>query len=149
MNPIAGVVGGAVVARETYETARLVGNLLARRGYTVVCGGLSGVMEGAAQGAREAGGDVIGVLPGPDVDAANEFVTHPVATNMGHARNAVIAHSANFLVAIDGETGTLSEIAFALKLGKRVFSLGSWEIEGVVQLKTVADLERALGAKAL
>lgn len=148
MKTTAGVVGGAVVDRGTYETARQVGELLARRGCTVVCGGLSGVMEGAARGAREAGGDVIGVLPGPDVGAANEFVTHPVATNMGHARNAVIAHSANFLVAIDGETGTLSEIAFALKLGKRVFSLGSWDIEGVVQLNTVADLDRELEAMA-
>ncbi len=146
MKPTAGVVGGAVVSNEVYETARQVGQLLARLGYNVICGGLSGVMEGAARGARETGGDVIGVLPGPDTDAANRFVTHPVATNMGHARNAVIVHSANFLVAIDGETGTLSEIAFALKLGKRVFSLGSWDIAGVEQLETVADLERLLTA---
>lgn len=149
MKPTAGVVGGANVSERTYETARQVGNLLARHGYTVICGGLSGVMEGAARGAAEAGGDVVGVLPGPHIDEANDFITHPVATNMGHARNAVIAHSANFLVAIDGETGTLSEIAFALKLGKRVLSLESWEIAGVEQMGTVADLERELGAMAI
>ena len=148
MKPAAGVVGGAQVTPEIYETARQVGQLLARLGCTVICGGMSGVMEGAARGAREAGGEVIGILPGPDTSEANRFVTHPVATNMGHARNAIIAHSANFLVAIDGETGTLSEIAFALKLGKRVFSLGSWEIAGVEQMETVADLERELGAMA-
>jgi len=141
---VAGVVGGATVDSQTYETAVEVGSLLARQGYTVVCGGLSGVMEGASKGAVRAGGDVIGVLPGPGTDDANAFVTHPVATNMGHARNVIIAHSADFLVAIGGETGTLSEIALALKLGKSVYSLGSWEIAGVTRVESVERLESEL-----
>jgi uncharacterized protein (TIGR00725 family) len=79
-------------------------------------------MEAASRGCCEAGGEVIGLLPGPDASAANPFVTLPVPTNMGHARNVIIAHTAEVLISIEGEYGTLSEMAIALKLGRAVFS---------------------------
>ena len=141
---IAGVVGGAIVAPALYAVAENVGRILARRGFVVVCGGLSGVMEAASKGAASEGGVVIGILPGADPSSANPHVTHAIVTNMGHARNAVIAHTAEFLVAVGGEAGTLSEIAFALKLGKAVYSLDSWCIEGVRQLSGVEQLDRIL-----
>lgn len=146
---LAGVIGGAVVDERTYEEARKVGYLLAKAGCIVVCGGLGGVMEAAAKGAREAGGDVIGILPGPSVDLANPYVTHPVATNMGHGRNVIIAHTADFLVAIGGEAGTLSEIAFGLKLGKPVFSIGSWRVGNVVEVADCEELMSALRARGV
>ena len=84
------------------------------------------VMEAAARGCAEAGGDVIGVLPGMSAMTANPYVTLPIVTNMGHARNVIIAHTAEALIAIEGEYGTLSEMAIGLKLGKTVVQLGSW-----------------------
>jgi len=141
---IAGVVGGGSADEATCRTARRLGRLLAESGCVVVCGGLGGVMEAASRGAAEAGGHVIGILPGQDTRDANQWVTHPVATAMGHARNVIIAHTADFLVAVDGGTGTLSEIAIARKLGKEVFSLGSWDdVPGVIVLKDVDDLRNS------
>ncbi len=113
--------------------AELVGREIAIRGAVLVCGGLGGVMEAAAKGAFEAGGDVIGILPGSDSLSANPYVTLSVPTNMGHARNVIIAHTAEVLIAIEGEYGTLSETAIGLKLGKPVFVLpGGLQVDGTV-----------------
>lgn len=90
-------------------------------------------MEGACRGAAEAGGEAVGILPGPNPSAANRWVTVAVPTNMGHARNVVIAHTADALIAVEGEYGTLSEMAIALKLGKTVVTLRRrLEIPGAV-----------------
>ena len=98
----------------------------------LICGGLGGVMQAAAQGAREAGGITIGILPGSDRRAANAFLTYSLATNLGHARNIVLAHSAHGLIAVDGSYGTISEAAIALKLGKPVVGLHvEWRLEGI------------------
>jgi hypothetical protein len=97
----------------------------------VVCGGLGGVMEAACRGAREAGGTSVGILPGLDRGAANPHVDVVLATGLGEARNALVVRAADALIAIGGAYGTLSEIALALKGGKRVIGLGTWEIEGV------------------
>jgi uncharacterized protein (TIGR00725 family) len=141
---LVGVIGAATASPALERTAEACGALLARNGYAVVCGGLSGVMAAASRGAAEAGGTVIGILPGPEPADANPWVTFAVATNMGHARNAIIAHSARFLVAVGGEAGTLSEIAFGLKLGRPVYSIGSWRIQGVRQLADVEELAAVL-----
>jgi uncharacterized protein (TIGR00725 family) len=141
---LAGIIGAANTGPENLALAEACGALLARNGYGIVCGGLGGVMAAASRGAASAGGTVIGILPGPDPSAANSHVTFPIATNMGHARNAIIAHSACFLVAVAGEAGTLSEIAFGLKLGKPVYGLGTWRIEGVRQLADAEELALAL-----
>ena len=115
--------------------AEEVGRLLARRGAVVVCGGLGGVMEAACRGASRAGGTTVGVLPGLDRGAANPFVSVAVATGLGEARNALVVRAADALVAVGGAYGTLSEIALALKAGKPVIGLGTWEIDGVERVE--------------
>jgi len=113
--------------------AEAVGREIARCGATLVCGGLGGVMEAAAKGAYGAGGEVLGILPGPDKSTANPYVTLPVPTNMGHARNVIIAHTADALIAVEGEHGTLSETAIGLKLGKPVLVLpGGQQLTGTI-----------------
>jgi uncharacterized protein (TIGR00725 family) len=111
--------------------AEEVGRLLARRGAVLVCGGLGGVMEAACRGASREGGTTVGVLPGLDRGAANPFVSVAVATGLGEARNALVVRAADALIAVGGAYGTLSEIALALKAGKPVIGLGTWEIDGV------------------
>ncbi len=127
-----GIIGGSSVDGKTYAAAEEVGRLLASRGATVIGGGLSGVMEASAKGAKAAAaGTTIGIVPGSDKRSANRYIDHVIVTDMGHARNVIIAHTSDALIAIGGEYGTLSEIAIALKLGKKVVSLGSWDITGV------------------
>lgn len=126
--PILGVIGTSDGSERELESATEVGRLAAKKGWIVVCGGLCGVMEAASRGAYEEDGIVVGVLPGSSIDDANKYVTIPIATNMGHARNIIIAHTADALIAVGGGLGTLSEISIARKLGKPVFSIGSWEI---------------------
>lgn len=123
-----GVIGAGQASEQGRAWAYEVGRLLAARGAVLVCGGLGGVMEEACRGCDDGGGLSLGLLPGPDAKAANPWVSLPVATNMGHARNVIIAHSARVLIAVEGEYGTLSEIAVALKLGRPVISLGSWPL---------------------
>jgi uncharacterized protein (TIGR00725 family) len=144
LKPLAGVIGAADATADVLAQAEATGELLARHGYGIVCGGRTGVMAAAARGAAQAGGLVVGVLPGPHADEANEFVTVAIPTNMGHARNAIIVHSARFLVAIAGEAGTLSEIALGLKLGKSVYGLGTWRIKGVIPVADVEELALTL-----
>jgi len=126
--PIVAVIGTADASAELADQAFEGGALIAKAGFTLVTGGLTGVMESASRGANEAGGIVVGILPGGDAQAANAFVTIPIPTNMGHARNVIIAHTADMLIAVGGGFGTLSEIAVARKLGKPVFAISSWEI---------------------
>lgn len=134
---IIGVIGAGQASPRGLECARKVGRLLASRGALLVCGGLGGVMAAAAQGCHEAGGEVLGILPGDAAETANPYVTIPVITAMGHARNVIIAHTAQALIAIEGEYGTLSELAIGLKLGKPVVQLESWpQITAAVQVAT-------------
>jgi uncharacterized protein (TIGR00725 family) len=125
------VVGPGDASPEQEAVAEQVGRLLARRGAVVVCGGLGGVMEAACRGARDEGGLAVGILPGLDRGAANPHVSVAVATGLGEARNALVVRAADALIAVGGAYGTLSEIALALKAGKPVIGLGTWEIEGV------------------
>ena len=108
--------------------AEEVGRLLARAGAVVLGGGSTGVMEAAARGAAGEGGTVVGILPGFDREEANPHVTIALPTGMGEMRNALIARSADVLVAVGGEFGTLSEIAFALKIGRPVVGLRTWDL---------------------
>jgi uncharacterized protein (TIGR00725 family) len=108
--------------------AEEVGRLLAEAGAVMVCGGLGGVMEAASRGAAAAGGTVIGILPGHDRSAGNAHLTVSIPTGMGEMRNTLIVRSADALIAIAGEFGTLSEIAFALKTGVPVVGLDTWEL---------------------
>lgn len=127
-----GVIGAGSCSEEIYELALRVGREIARLGHILVCGGLGGVMEAACRGAKEAGGLTVGILPGPSKDAANRWVDVVIATDMGHARNVIIVHSSDGLIAISGGPGTLSEIAIALKTSKPVVSLKSFALNGLL-----------------
>ncbi len=127
-----GVIGAGSCPREVYELARKVGREIARRGHVLICGGLGGVMEAACKGAKEMGGMTVGILPGAQRETANPWVDIAIATDMGHARNVIIVHSSDGLIAVSGGPGTLSEIAIALKVGKPVVALKSWSLEGKV-----------------
>ncbi|HKH37630.1 MAG TPA: TIGR00725 family protein [Rubrobacter sp.] len=122
------VVGSGVATDELYEKAREVGRLIAERGATVVCGGLSGVMEAAARGATEAGGMVIGILPDEDRRRQNGYLTYSVATGVGQARNLAVVCSGDVVIAVGGEYGTLSEIGLARKVGRPVVVLEGWDV---------------------
>jgi uncharacterized protein (TIGR00725 family) len=137
------VVGPGNATAAELTAAAAVGGELARAGVVLVCGGLGGVMEAACRGARDGGGMTVGILPGDDRAAANPFVDVAVATGLGEARNALIVRSVDAVVAVGGGYGTLSEIALALKGGKRVVGLGSWDIDGV---ESAATAERAVAA---
>jgi uncharacterized protein (TIGR00725 family) len=126
--PYVAVVGPGEATTEEADVARAVGAELARRGAVVVCGGRTGVMEAVAQGASEAGGTVLGILPGADRSEANDYVNVAVATGMGELRNGLIVRTADAVIAIGGAYGTLSEIALALKIGRPVVGLATWEL---------------------
>jgi uncharacterized protein (TIGR00725 family) len=111
--------------------AEEVGRLLAERGCTVVTGGGAEVMAAAARGAKQAGGRTIGILPGESPEEANEWIDFSVASGIGHARNLAVAASGDALIAVGGSWGTLSEIAFARRLGRPVVLLeGGVAVEG-------------------
>ena len=126
--PYISVVGSETATGELYEEAREVGQLVAARGGTVVCGGRSGVMEAAARGATEAGGVAIGILPDEDRELANEFLSYSIATGTGHARNLAVVCSGDVVISVGGEYGTLSEMGLALKMGRPVVALMSWDL---------------------
>lgn len=116
---------------DSWRLAEEVGRLLAEAGVTVVCGGGPGVMEAVARGASRAGGTVVGILPGVDPGEANPYCTHVVATGSGQTRNLAVAASGEVAIAVGGEWGTLTEIAYARNLGRPVIALRSWNISGV------------------
>jgi len=131
--PMVAVCGAGTCGQDVFALARETGELLARHGAILICGGLGGVMAAAAQGAKEAGGLTIGILPGSDREAANSFIDIPLATGLGHARNALIARAARVIIALPGQAGTLSEVALGLKMGRPVVGLRAWgEIDGVL-----------------
>jgi uncharacterized protein (TIGR00725 family) len=123
------VCGPNEASKQEYETAREVGSLIAGAGHALVCGGRGGVMEAAAVGAKSAGGVTIGILPDYHVDTANAWIDYPIPTGLGHARNAIVVSSGAAVIAIGGGFGTLSEIGLALKMGKRVVHINSWDLD--------------------
>jgi len=128
--PQIAVIGKGTPDPEVEQLAFDVGDRLARAGAVVVCGGLGGVMDGASRGASSAGGTVIGIVPTTETADANPYCTHVVATGVGHARNLAVVSSGDAVIAVGGEWGTLSEIAFARALGRTVVALESWTVSG-------------------
>lgn len=123
------VIGpGTVTTAQESAWAEDVGRLLASEGVVVVCGGMTGVMESVAKGASSAGGMVIGILPGERRETGNAYLSVAIPTDMGHARNAIVVRTGDAVIAVGGEWGTLSEIGLALKMGKPVIGLGTWEL---------------------
>lgn len=123
------VIGGGRCSATEYALAEKVGRLIAEAGATLVCGGLGGVMEGAAKGAKAAGGTAIGILPGHERRAANAYLDHVITTGMGEARNLAVVSSGDVVIAIAGGYGTLSEIGLAAKIGRPVIILQGWRVE--------------------
>ena len=125
------VVGPGDASPDECELAEEVGRRLAEAGARLVCGGLGGVMEAACRGAARGGGVAIGILPGTDRAAANEWVTVALPTGLGELRNGLVVRAADAVIAVGGSYGTLSEVALALKIGVPVIGVGTWEIDGV------------------
>jgi uncharacterized protein (TIGR00725 family) len=129
--PYIAVIGASRASAQEESTAERVGTELACAGALVICGGGPGVMAGASRGAAMAGGTVVGLLPGDERSAANEFVSIALATGLGELRNGLIVRACDAAVAVGGAYGTLSEIGLALAQGVPVVGLGTWRIDGV------------------
>ena len=135
-----GVIGPGQCSPLVGKIAEEVGREIARCGAILVCGGLGGVMEAAARGAKLERGLTIGILPGNDSIEANSYIDVPIVTGLGHARNILVVRSSNTLIAVEGGYGTLSEIAIALKLGKPVIGLNTWDVsKEITQAKDAAE----------
>jgi uncharacterized protein (TIGR00725 family) len=152
--PYVAVIGATNATDWELETAEEVGRSLAEHGCVLICGGLGGVMNAAARGAERAGGVSIGILPGSDRTDASRHLTIAIASGFGEARNAIVARSADAVIAVGGEFGTLSEIALALKKGTPVIGLGTWELgrddldrDPIVRVETPAEAIDALAAR--
>lgn len=133
------VFGGRKADDDQLLFAEQLGKAIAENGWVLMCGGRMGIMEAVSKGCQEAGGTVIGILPGTDHSDANPYLTFPIATGIGLARNEILACACDAAVAVGGKFGTLSEIGHALQYDKTVLCYGSWEIEGVVPVATVGE----------
>jgi uncharacterized protein (TIGR00725 family) len=132
-----GVIGAGDCSPETYDMARELGYLIGKNDWILICGGLGGVMEGAAKGCYQAGGMSVGILPGQEKLAANPFITLPIPTGLGEGRNLLVVRASDVVVAVAGGYGTLSEIGLALKIDKPVVGVKTWPgIEGIDYVET-------------
>ena len=122
------------------KNAEQMGELIARNGYILVNGGMRGVMEASARGAKSAGGFVIAITPGKSRDEGNPISDIVIPTGLGYMRNPMVILNSDILVAIDGSYGTLSEIAYSRIYNRTVFGLNTWNIEGVIPLATPEDV---------
>jgi uncharacterized protein (TIGR00725 family) len=140
------VCGASEATATQLEAAREVGRLLADAGAVLINGGLGGVSAAASEGAAKAGGTVVGLLPGADREGANQHLSLSLPTGLGQARNVLIVTAAESVIAIGHGWGTLSEIAVARRLGRPVFALDSWEVEGLDTVGSAREaVRRALG----
>jgi len=140
VKPIIAVIGAGECDSRILSLAETAGSALAQRNFTIICGGLGGVMEGVCRGAKSSGGLTIGILPGTDPAEANPYVDIPIATGMGIGRNIIIIRSAEAVLAINGSFGTLSEIAYAMQLGKPVVGIETWEVsENIIHAANTTD----------
>jgi len=134
-----GVLGGRDVGNDILQIAERVGAGIAKLGGILVCGGMGGVMEAACIGAKSKDGLTIGILPTSSKEEGNNYLDIAIATGMGSARNSIIVRSIDAAIAIDGQYGTLSEIAYCLEMGVKVIGLSTWNIEGVIPADTPED----------
>jgi uncharacterized protein (TIGR00725 family) len=134
---VVSVIGGHSCTKEVEQKAIKLGKKLAKVVDILVSGGLSGTMKAVCQGFKASGGLTIGIIPSYDKNDANINVDIVIPTGLGLARNVLVVKSADVVVALPGEAGTLSEISYGLQFGIPVISLNSWEIKGVIKVKTV------------
>ena len=141
------VIGGHQCNAKVEQIAQEIGKKIAEVGAILVCGGLSGVMKAVSKGTKEAGGTTIGILPGENKKDANAYVDIAIPTGLGLARNTLVVRTADIIIALPGKYGTLSEIAFALNAGKTVLGIGTWNIKGVIKVKTPEGALRYINNK--
>ena len=142
-----GIIGGNQPGAHALDQAKKMGELIARAGYILVNGGMGGVMEASAIGAKSAGGFVIAILPGTDRGEGNHYSDITIPTGVGYMRNAMVVLNSDIVVAIDGSYGTLSEIAYCKIYNRTVFGLNTWDIEGVISLESPEDVIREITGK--
>ncbi len=138
------VIGGHKITKENERLAFEVGEMVARLGAVLVCGGLDGSMRSSARGAKSAGGLTIGLLPGTSKADANEYIDIALPTSIGYARNASVACSADIIVALPGSHGTLCEICYGLVYKRPIIDLGNWKREGMIAVKDIKDAEKKI-----
>ena len=126
--PVIAIIGAGKCSKKLCDMAADIGKYVAENGGVVLCGGLGGIMEGAARGAKEAGGTTIGIIPSENKADANRFIDYVIPSGFGEARNVLIIRSADAIVALPGKFGTLSEMAFALISGKPIVSVQAWKL---------------------
>ena len=136
---VVSVIGGHNCSKEVEQIAQNLGKKLAKVAEILISGGLGGTMKAVCQGFKAGGGVTIGIIPNYEKNTANEFVDIVIPTGLGLARNVLVVKSADIVVALPGEAGTLSEIAFCLQFGIPVISLGSWDIPGVIKVDTADE----------
>jgi uncharacterized protein (TIGR00725 family) len=139
-----GIIGGNVPDTKSIKNAQRMGELIAKNGYILVNGGMRGVMEASAKGAKSANGLVIAILPGKSADEANKYVDIAIPTGLGYLRNSLVVLNSDILVAIDGSYGTLSEIAYSQIYNKKVFGLNTWDIKGIIPLSTPEEVIKGI-----
>ncbi len=128
MKTYIGILGPHTTTGEQDQLGREVGRQIAKANAILFCGGLGGMMSAAAEGAKSAGGQTVGILPGTDKSVANEFIDIAIPTDLGAYRNALLVRSCDAVIAIHGAYGTLSELAFALRLKVPIVGLHTWEV---------------------
>jgi uncharacterized protein (TIGR00725 family) len=133
------VIGGSKATSKTVRLAEQVGQMIGELDCVLVCGGLMGVMEAAARGAKKSGGLTVGLLPGNHKHHANDHIDIALPTSIGFARNAIVACSADIVVALPGSHGTNSEICYAIVYDRPVINLGGWKVPGMINAKNVED----------
>lgn len=134
------VIGGHSCSKEVEQLAQNLGKKLAKVVDYLVCGGLSGTMIAVCQGFKASGGVTIGIIPSYNKNDANPYIDIVIPTGLGLARNVLVIQAGDIVVALPGEYGTLSEIAYCMQFGKPIISLGSWDIKGVIKAKTVEEV---------
>ena len=141
---VVSVIGGHSADPETEEKAYGVGKIIAEAGAILVCGGLAGCMEAASKGAKEAGGQTIGLLPGKNKEDANSYIDIPLCTTIGFARNAMVACSADIIIALPGSYGTSSEICYGMVYKKPIIDFGGWNVEGTSKAESLDEVAKKL-----
>jgi len=137
-----GVVGAGKCAKKLRDQAYAIGMAIARENAILICGGLKGVMEAAARGAKDAGGTTVGIIPGDDRSEANPYCDIVIPTGIGEARNVIVVRSADAVISLHGKYGTISEMALTLKMKKPLVSLVKWDI--LPEVITVPDPDEAV-----
>jgi len=138
------VIGGHEITNEVETIAHNIGVIIANVGAIAVCGGLSGAMEAVARGVKEAGGTTIGILPGTDKADANDYIDIALPTSIGFARNAIVACSADIIVALPGSHGTSSEISYGIVYNRPIIDLGNWNRDGMIKVKDVKEAKERI-----